>query len=163
MTDTFGTIDNEIEITLSSPLKELRYMSQVNRQRNQLIKTSVLLQNKLRLARARVITLLQLVDKKTHQGVWLNTMIEYDKFGYYHHIMSDDMKKDNLDDFDNSLDDFAIVNINLQKSRHQDERYWLILTLQSDDDDDREEGYIIFTLSEIKDFLLHLYYDDRIF
>lgn len=153
----FGTVDNENDIILSLPLQDVRNYSQLNRHKYDTFKKNKMLDYKLKQAQQKVNRTINLLKRKPYQGVWLNTMDEYELFGYYNNLLN---FIKNTDDF-TELNNYKIVVFEIQTAHLTLNNNYFAINLQSDDDDIVNLEIEITNL-ELKEFLLHLYYDNKI-
>jgi hypothetical protein len=148
--------DVENNILLSLSLQDVINYSQINKHKYDIFKTNKILKYKFKQAQEKVNLCINLLSRKIYQGVWLNTMEEYDKFEYYNNLLN----YNNTNNF-TELNDYVIVTFQLSQI-YKSYDYYVEINLQSSDDE-VEDFIIKITNLQLKEFLLHLYYDNKIF
>lgn len=172
----FGSIDNEIEIMLLLSLDDLRSYRQINKHYYQLCKTNKILNNKFIQLDQKINNILEALDSHPIQGLYLNTVKQYDLFGPYKQIMYNLFKtykqKMNKLNFDSNIKNYyhinvntyEIISINIHKQINQNtqQQFDIYYTIKYNlvDDIDEKTDYFICDLVPLKEFLLQLYYNN---
>lgn len=159
-TPLFGTIDNEIDIMLSLSLNELRQYCQINKHTNQLCKTNMVLNNKFKQINQRIEFLFKILEHKKFQGIWLNTIKEYDDYIIYKTLMNQLNFNDKYNSHvEKNYEDFEITKLQLFMNAHNE----YVIEYNISNGYIEEIIYMSVTILQMKEFLLHLYYNNLIF
>src|SRR6185437_14506518 len=98
----------------------------------------------------------QIVSHRNHQNFYINTIIEYDLFNHYKKLM-DQLQFKSISYNPQHVDAYQIITMIIGTTTGFVFNYLLI-----NDEDDEKEYSAFSTLSQTKEFLLQLYFDQLI-
>lgn len=150
--------DINTDVILSLSLNELRNYCQMNKNTYHFCKTNGLLNDKFKYINHKINDIIQIVSHRDNQDFYINTIIEYDFFDHYKKLM-DQLQFKSFSYNPQHVDDYQIIKMIIGPTTTGFVFNYVLIN----DEDDEKEYTAFSTLSQTKEFLLQLYFDQLIF